>query len=95
MLERSNLWEFALWILRGVGAIVASAIYLGSVVAVGIHANKTLACDAAVMAAGLTFLGYLAQMIAANNPAWWVAARGLTISSILVGALAGVFLLVA
>lgn len=84
MLEPSDLRDTVIALLRGMGAIVASAVALLCLMAWALSMSDQGLARVVVVAAGVTYFGYLAQLFSA--PRWLVLA--LVISSNLLGVLA-------
>lgn len=94
MIERGDLWEFACWLLRGIGAIVSSTLYLGAVIGYSTYTGHGAAALLAIWAAGVAFLCYLAQLVGQVVGGWYVPAGAiLSAVSIVLGAIAGALLL--
>lgn len=94
MFEPSDLWEFCAWLCRGLGAIIASAVYLSGCIAYGNAFGHPFVTKMALAAAGATFLGYLLQMAAASGSSVvWGLAQAVTWGSVLFGAIAGILIL--
>lgn len=78
-------------LLSAHGAIVASAVYLGGVIAAGLATGNAVAWRVGLFSAGLTYLGYFVQVV---MPPGELPAKGLSLLSIAAGVVAGFALLV-
>jgi hypothetical protein len=63
MLEPSDLSNAVIALLRGIGLIAASSVYLGGVLAWGIVVHDHAMTSYAAFAAGLTYAGYFQQIM--------------------------------
>lgn len=86
MLEPSDIRDAVIALLRGIGAVVASAVYLGGVMAWALVVHDKPMMVSAVVAAGLTYLGYFVQIV---WPDQRVVSFALVTASIAFGLLAG------
>lgn len=68
MLEPSDLRDAVIALLRGLGAIIASAVALLCMMSWALSMSDQGLAKLVVLTAGVTYLGYLAQLFAA--PRW-------------------------
>ena len=87
MLEPSDLRDAVIALLRGLGAIIASAVALLCLMMWALSMSDQGLARVVVLTAGVTYFSYLAQILSA--PRWFALA--LVISSNLLGILAFIF----
>lgn len=76
-----------------IGAMVNSAIYLASVFTAGLVMHNHWAWQAAIVAMGVTYLSYIANLEAALDRIPIVFAHAITVISVVLGTFAGLMLL--
>lgn len=76
-----------------IGAMVNSAIYLASVFTAGLVTHNHWAWQAAIVAMGVTYLSYIANLEAAWERIPIAISHAITVISIILGTFAGLMLL--